>query len=1091
MPLLVIGRRARVSLALLAALGCGWLVAHRFSSKPVPVAPPTPAQLEPPPPATPPPEELVLTVGLEREKFLEPGGSHRYTLHLAAGTYVELILEQHGIDVVGRLLTPSGERWLNVDSPSGTQGEELVLFVAPSSGRYELTVASEEIVTKGGTYKLHVGTHRLARGRDRERAGAEKLFDDAENARRAGTAHDPARAERLDHEAATRFRELSEPVREALVLRSLGRLYLQQGQYAVAHSYLTQAQRVFEDLENQGLEAQTLQYLAETEGALGHLERAARHYERGIEISGTTWQPSLQATLWTDYATLLQQQGQVDRAMDALSGALETFTRSGNLLAAALVRSIEAEIRWGLADYDNAIASLEKALDTYRLLGMQADELETLVTLGDSYFAKGDHERCWQYYAQAQELLAQVESKRALTESESSTAAVLWNSLGLFYQEQGQTEPALQLHLRALALYRSFGDYRSEAILRRNIGVLFLRSEDFEAAEPYFQEAFDLSMRVENRRTAADSLYGLARVEAQRGELMKAWGRAEAVLTMLEDSRAVTASPQLRASAFATRQQVFDFFIDLAMRLHPIHPSGDFAARAFEICERARARSLLDRIQLRSSRSVVHDDEHLRDNTERLRAELEVSLSASQHSAHSSDESRTALAQRAVLRSLLAGHERAEASQLNETLESRGAGSAKPLSAKEVQHEVRGRDSVLLEYCLGEPRSYLWAVTKSEIAGFTLPPRNAIEDLARSLYEQVSIGRDAVVVARSKELARELAELLLRPVAEFMPGKRILVVADGDLALVPFAALPAPSSGRAPSQTPEAGLADEPLLGVVSELVYLPSASAAFYLRERQLNRKQASRLLALVGDPVFGVEDSRLRTMQTRSREAANTQRPARTGTASAEDRTDSASWPRLQRAGREIQDIVRSASGHSVLRVEGLAANRSFAVGPALSRYRILHFATHAFVDSELPDLSGLVLSQVDALGRPINGVLRAYEIRSLDLRADLVVLSACDTARGKKVRGEGIESLGRSFLAAGAAQTLVNLWKVEDDVAEAFMRRFYQAMLGEGHSPSEALLLAQRSIAVRPEWEAPYFWAGFSLLGEAPPRESWRQP
>ena len=152
-----------------------------------------------------------------------------------------------------------------------------------------------------------------------------------------------------------------------------------------------------------------------------------------------------------------------------------------------------------------------------------------------------------------------------------------------------------------------------------------------------------------------------------------------------------------------------------------------------------------------------------------------------------------------------------------------------------------------------------------------------------------------------------------------------------------------------------------------------------------------------------------------------------------------------------------------------------------PDLGQYRIVHFATHGLLDNHHPELSGIVLSLFDEHGQPKNGFLRLHDLYNLNLPVDLVVLSACNTALGKEIKGEGIVGLTRGLMYAGAARVVASLWKVEDEATAALMTRFYQKMLKEGERPAAALRAAQVEMWQQKRWRAPQHWAAFVLQGE----------
>jgi CHAT domain-containing protein len=163
------------------------------------------------------------------------------------------------------------------------------------------------------------------------------------------------------------------------------------------------------------------------------------------------------------------------------------------------------------------------------------------------------------------------------------------------------------------------------------------------------------------------------------------------------------------------------------------------------------------------------------------------------------------------------------------------------------------------------------------------------------------------------------------------------------------------------------------------------------------------------------------------------------------------------------------------------GFDANRSNATSAAIAQYRVVHFATHALLDSKNPELSGLVLSLVDRNGQPQDGFLDLEQIYNLNLPVDLVVLSACDTALGQEVRGEGLIGLARGFMYAGASRVMASLWSVDDEVTSELMARFYRYLEHDKMTPAAALRAAQIDVAKDKRWNAPYYWAGFQIQGE----------
>jgi CHAT domain-containing protein len=188
-----------------------------------------------------------------------------------------------------------------------------------------------------------------------------------------------------------------------------------------------------------------------------------------------------------------------------------------------------------------------------------------------------------------------------------------------------------------------------------------------------------------------------------------------------------------------------------------------------------------------------------------------------------------------------------------------------------------------------------------------------------------------------------------------------------------------------------------------------------------------------------------------------------------------------RLVFSRQEAQAILSLAPRATSFAALDFKASRATAISGELSKYGIIHFATHGLLNNKHPELSGILLSMVDEKGRPQDGFLQLSDIYDLNLPADLVVLSACETGLGRTVNGEGLIGLTRGFMYAGAARIVASLWKVDDAATAALMEQFYREMLTNGLTPAAALRVAQRQISQQKRWRSPYYWAGFVLQGE----------
>ena len=351
-----------------------------------------------------------------------------------------------------------------------------------------------------------------------------------------------------------------------------------------------------------------------------------------------------------------------------------------------------------------------------------------------------------------------------------------------------------------------------------------------------------------------------------------------------------------------------------------------------------------------------------------------------------------------------------------------------------------------------------------------------------SLHGETTAQRDRRVAAAGAALPaalRRLSDLVIAPLGDLGAGSRLLVVADGALQYIPFGMLP----GSASDAT------YRPLV-IDHEIVTMPSASVLAVQREQLKRRTNPGAGIAVIADPVFDRTDARLAAQPSAPRDLPVSdlgestrilEHLGRPATAAKPTTPSRAVIPRLPFTRNEADAILAAAKGQRNFRAVDFAATKEAVLGGALRDYRIVHFATHGFLDTERPTLSSIVLSLVDRNGNARDGFLRAQELYNLDLNADLVVLSACQTGLGKSIEGEGLIGLTRGLMYAGAQRVVVSLWNVSDRATASLMSRFYRDMLTNGKTPSAALRAAQLEVMKIKGWENPYYWAPFVMQGD----------
>ena len=371
------------------------------------------------------------------------------------------------------------------------------------------------------------------------------------------------------------------------------------------------------------------------------------------------------------------------------------------------------------------------------------------------------------------------------------------------------------------------------------------------------------------------------------------------------------------------------------------------------------------------------------------------------------------------------------------------------------------------QYSLGEERSYLWTITKDSITSYQLPPRSEIETAAKAFLSQTTY-RDAAF-GEILPASNQLTQLILPNLAH-LSQKRLLIVPDGQLHYIPFSALSINPSDYQPLLTKH-------------QVIHLPSASTVAINRNQLTQRTTAPNTLAIIADPIFSPDDNGI---IGKTNPPSNNNRGTEDLAQLSLERSATTSdieFKRLPFTRKEADTILQLVPGKSSLSFFEFDANLNTVKRPDLRNYQIIHFATHGVLNPDYPELSGLVVSLVDRQGNPQNGFLRLNDIFNLNLPAELVVLSACQTGSGENVKREGIVGLTRGFMYAGSPRVIASLWNVNDASTAELMKLFYQKYLQENLPPAEALRQAQLAMwqSNQVDWRTPYFWAAFTLQGE----------
>ena len=858
-------------------------------------------------------------------------------------------------------------------------------------------------------------------------------------------------------------------------------------------------------------EAGALNNVARTYLLLGDQRQAIEYLKRVLPLVRGLGDRRAEGVILSDLGAAYDTLGDKQQALDYFNQALPALRVAGDRKNEATALDNIGMLYNSLDERQKALGYLNQALTVRREIRDANGVGASFNNLGGVTKALGDKQQALAYYNEALRFLRAAGNVKGV--------ALTLNNIGGAYFDLSDYEKALAFYNQALPIFHGLPDGRvGELTTLNNIGQVYSRMGERTKALDYFQQSLLLSRSIKRRDYEAGALFNIAYVERESGDLTQALTNTQAGIEILESRRGTISSQELRSAYFATVQNHYEFYIDLLMRLHKQKPSAGYDGKALEVSERSRARSLLETLAEANAdiREGVDGTLLARERSLQLQLNAKARQQTQRVAGQHTDAQEDAIAK--DIEQLTSEFQSVE-SQIRQTSPRYAAlTQPQPLTLKEIQTKVLAPDTLLLEYSLGTDRSYLWAVTPGSITAYELPRREEIETVARQVYtlltsptqwsgpenesnqrnlglpgEKPQTGTQPGQNSAGPEAAARLSRMVLAPVEAQLAEKRLLVVADGTLQYIPFGALPSTQS-QSPNLNPQGAKKNYHPLVVDHEIVILPSASTLTVLRQEVKERKPAEKTVAVLADPVFESSDQRVKGLRS---QAAST-------TDSAQARTVGNQLPSgVQRAARDLGLMGLNDVELAIPRLPGtrreadqilalvprseskaafdFAASRQTAASKELGEYRYVHFATHGFLNSLHPELSGIVLSMVDEKGNPQDGFLLAHEVFNLKLSADLVVLSACRTGLGKQVRGEGLVGLTRGFMYAGAPRVVVSLWSVSDEATAQLMAAFYRGMLSEKLRPAAALRAAQISLMKEGRWQSPFYWAAFTLQGE----------
>jgi CHAT domain-containing protein/tetratricopeptide (TPR) repeat protein len=977
----------------------------------------------------------------------------RYTIEVPAGAAVRFHARHEGIYTVLRLFK-DGKRIDSSDDSNGADGVEMLAApIQDTDASYEIAIVPI-VHDVCGSYEAML-EQRPADESARQLADAHRLLFAARQLENAADAKSLEASLPQFDQAAALAERAGETLTEAEALYRAAIVFGQLSRTAEGTTRLDRVIPLFRLLGLSGAEGRAVDRRGELARRVGDIVMAEQDLKAALPLVDAAHDYEGICDVRNNLGLVYEQTGRWDEAIALFEEALPLAGHASFDVQSALRHNL-GNAYADMGDYRRALEALDESLAIKRKVNTPPRRTaQTLLAVALVQIAMGD---------------------TAIARKTLQEATVLWEisgdpqvgsayaTLARLQLQQHEVDTALATFQKALEFLRKAKDRRSEARVLTSLGNSELDRGLRDQARETASLALAGARYTSDRVNESAALYLRARALQKSGHLDEALADAEAAVGVVESMREAIVNPDLRSTYLGTVRKYFDLVIELQMLKHERAPEGGFAAEAFRANERSRARTLLESLGRSQANVVKGVPAELLARERNVRRQLAAKESYRVQLLRGERSAAEITATEQTIAQLLADYRAVTAQIRTVSPEYAALEFPEPLSLSDVQSRLLDSGTLLLEYHLGAERSFVWVVSDRHVEVRVLPGEARIEELSKEWHALLRRNPSTLDAAAAGKLrrrttaaAKALSGAVFGPVAEAVKGKRLLIVPDGALHYIPFAALP---DGKG-----------QPVIAS-HEIAYLQSATLLDTLRRMPRNRRPISSV-AVFADPVFQRSDPRF------GRTAAA---PAPAAEERSEERwARDGDFRRLRFSRTEADSILSTADRKKSLEALDFEATKSALMTSDLRRYGIVHIATHGTVNAEEPDLSGLIFSRYDRRGKKIDGFLRLQDVYNLDLQADLVVLSACRTALGKAVYGEGLISLTRGFMYGGAKRVMATVWSVDDRAAARLMAQVYQAMLRRGAPPARALREAQMLMLKDARWSDPYYWAAFTLQGD----------
>jgi CHAT domain-containing protein/tetratricopeptide (TPR) repeat protein len=821
-------------------------------------------------------------------------------------------------------------------------------------------------------------------------------------------------ADRRLAEAEAFFIARENPARAAAAINLRGVRAFSLGDEASAAGHFSRALDFARTGQDRAEQAKALMNLAWVHRLQGQVRQAADEYQSLIPMLDAARQPYLYGAMLNNYGFCLIALGDFDRALELHTQALDLFARLGQKSERATQLTALGTLYFRVGDGPRALETLRAAILEFEKLGDNAQLVSTLRLAGNAAASVGQHDLALEYLRRS----ASIDSNPLAVSRTRVLIAGELRQIGDLLAAEAELRDALRSANRMVQ-----ADALSE---RARIRIAQHRPGDARADLASADAAYrDLGLEFSRIDTNAT----LAQLLLASDDVPGASRAADEAVAIVRRLRVNSANPEWRARFLSAKYAPFEarIAVDLAS---PASEGEPPAWRAFRTADEIRAGSLADQIAGAGAGRQAEDAElaRLRDALNVLQLRLETRVQNAPGDGDATMELRRDIAEaRARLDEYRARRDPVRESTLH-----------LPASLASVQQKLP-QDTLVLAYFVGDATSHAWMLARNELRHATLPGRLRLQQTIDATLDRPADER------MLRDAQQRLARMLLGNLLDGVDERRLLVIPDGPLNGVTFAALPLPARA-------DELLIDRYLIG------YAPSLALAF---SQPARAKPAAARVAVISDPVYAPDDQRLPALGVRGNYR---------GTRAVSPNK----FTRLPYSGLEGRAVRDAFGKQDTISLEGFEATRRRVLDLAALDLGVLHFATHAVARADAPERSALYLSEYspDGVLDPASR-LTTSDIMSSGLHAQVVVLSGCATGDGSTLRGEGVLGLTYGFLANGSGAVVASLGPVEDATTARLMSEFYKSYRVSGNAV-EALRAAQLRVRAAKKDEA--VWSSF---------------